>query len=105
MISGLAKLDIDGYIGWVKLHIKTLIESQLKEMNVVYKGIQDPTGKTEEAYKINYYVRHWKCGGCWTSRKREKYLRQGWNAFKSLIKEFFDDDNTEELIQRMLGHI
>ena len=72
---------------------------------MVYKGSQDPMGKTEEACKINYYVRHWTCGGCWASRKCEKYLHQGWNAFKSLMTEFFDDGNTEELIQRMFGHI
>ena len=105
MINGIPKADIDSYFVQAKLHIKALIEDQLKKMqstNIVmtlwvkqknsvksgltldtrdFEYVQDIRNKTDDNYtKVEI-------------------------PFNSMMKEFFEASNIEELIQRMFAHI
>ena len=96
MIPGIAKTDIYSYVVQVQLQIKVLIKDQLKEMQpakvimMLCKITLGPEG-VKDAHDL---------GG----NTRGNYIRVEM-PLNSLMAEFFEGSDMEELIQLMFIHI
>ena len=97
MIPGRPKTDIDSYFDQTKPHIKTLIENQLKEMGSA-KIIMTLWVLWRKPIK-----RLIKLGPDDTTD--DIYYERIDMPFNSLIAEFFDDSDINDLIERMLAYI
>ena len=105
MIAGAPKLDIDSYFNQTKPHIKTLIKNQLEEMGsakiiitlwVRWKKPIMPRIKLDpEDAKNAENVDGITC---------DNYIRVEM-PFNSLMTEFFEGSDINDLIQRILAHI
>ena len=106
MIPGAPKTDIDSYFGQTKPHIKTLIKNQLKEMGSAKiimtlwvrwkKRIMPLIELDPEDAKNAQDLDDGTTG--------DNYIRVEM-PFNSLMTEFFDTSDINDLIQRMLEYI
>ena len=97
MMPGKPKTDVDSYFDQAKPHIKTLIENQLKEMGSA-KIIMTLWVLWRKPIK-----RLIKLGPDDTTD--DIYYERIDMPFNSLIGEFFDDSDINDLIERMLAYI
>ena len=107
VIPGVRKTDIDSYFDQTKPHIKTLIKNQLKEMGpakiimilwVIWKEhimplIELGPEDTNNAQDLD------------DDTTGDIYYTRIEMSFNSLMTEFFEASDINDLIQRMLGYI
>ena len=106
MIPGTPKTDIDSYFDQARPHIRTLIENQLKELGsakiimtlfVIWKKpimplIEFDPEDAKNAQELDDGI---TC---------DNYIRVEM-PFNSLMTEFFEGSDNNDLIQRMLAYI
>ena len=105
VVPGLPKADVDSYIEKVKPYVKSLIEKQLGEMNsakvimtlwVKWKKPLPKPAFTPDAEDLE--------GAEDIEGTGDQYIRIEM-PFNSLMTEFFNGSNIEELLERMFAHI
>ena len=105
VVPGLPKADVDSYIEKVKPYVKSLIEKQLGEMNsakvimtlwVKWKKPLPKPAFTPDAEDLE--------GAEDIEGTGDQYIRIEM-SFNSLMTEFFNGSNIEELLERMFAHI
>ena len=105
VVPGLPKADVDSYIEKVKPYVKSLIEKQLGEMNsakvimtlwVKWKKPLPKPAFTPDAEDLE--------GAEDIEVTGDQYIRIEM-PFNSLMTEFFNGSNIEELLERMFAHI
>ena len=106
VIPGASKTDIDSYFDQTKPHIKTLIENQLKEMKpakiimtlwVIWKKRIEPLIELDPEDAKNAQDLDDGTTG-------DSYIRIEM-PFNSLMTEFFEASDINDLIERMLAYI
>ena len=104
LILGTPKVDIDSYIDKAKPHITTLIEDQLKEMQSS-KVIMTLWVRWKKPVKlaIKSDPEHVEGAQDLGGNTGDNYVRVEM-LFNSLMTEFFEGSNTDELIRRMFAH-
>ena len=105
MIPGTRKTDIDSYFDQPKLHIKTLIENQLKEMESA-KIIMTLYVRRKKSIEqlIELDPEDAKNAQEFDDGTGDNYIRVEM-PFNILMTEFFKGSNINDLIRRMLAHI
>ena len=107
LVSRSAKTVIDGYVNQVKLHVKVLIESQLKEMKST-KAIMTLNLRWKKPVKlaITLNVTGENLNGAQDRGDGigDNYIRLKM-SFKSLIVEFFEVSNIKEPMQHVFTPI
>ena len=105
MIPGTPKTDIDGYFDQTKPYIKALIEDQLKEMQstkvimTLWVRWKKPVNLDITLGSEDVEVTQDIGGNTSDNRIRVEMV------FNSLMTEFFQGNNTDELIQCIFVHI
>ena len=105
VIAGKPKTDIDSYFDQTKPHIKTLIEEQLKEMESA-KIIMTLWVRWKKPVKLAITLDPEDVEDAQDIRGNtsDNYTRVEM-PFNSLMTEFFEDSDINDIIQHMLSHI
>ena len=107
VIPGASKPNIDSYLDQTKPHIKTLIENQLKEMGpakiimtlwIIWKKRIEPLIELDPEDEKNAQDLD-------DGTTRDMYYTRIEIPFNSLMTEFFEASNINDLIERMLAYI
>ena len=105
VVPGLPKADVDSYIEKVKPYVKSLIEKQLEEMNsakvimTLWVRWKKPLPKPAFSPDAEDHE-----GAEDIEGTGDQYIRIEM-LFNSLMTEFFNGSNIEELLERMFAHI
>ena len=104
-IPGTSKTDIDSYFDQTKPHIKALIEDQLKEIQSA-KAIMTLWVRWKKPVKLAITLDLKDVEGAQDAggNTGDNYIRVEM-PFNSLMTEFFEGSDTDELIQRVFTYI